>query len=147
MDKFELHQKLRNDGIVLGELRNAVLLLMNNSLVPWFVIVPKTTQLEIHQLTAAEQSELNDNINALSEFILQNFAVDKLNVASIGNVVQQMHIHVIGRRKDDYCWPNVVWGRPERVEYKQDEILKIMEKLNANLKKDGYISIKSEQSS
>lgn len=134
MKKFELHQKLSADCITLGELPNALLLLMNNSLVPWFVIVPKTLKLEIYQLTNNEQFELYANINALSEFVLKNFDVDKLNVASIGNVVKQMHIHVIGRHEGDYCWPNVVWGRSECVQYTKEEIQSVVAQLDVNMK-------------
>lgn len=139
MTDFELHHKLKQDCFVLGNLQNSLLLLMNNSLVPWFVIVPKTSKLEIHELTEAEKEMLYANINLLSEFIMQNFQIDKLNVASIGNVVNQMHIHVIGRRRDDFCWPNVVWGRAERVGYEQEGVLEIVEKLKTGLK-DYFIS-------
>ena len=134
MSGFILNQKLENDCIVLGKMRSSQLLLMNNALVPWFIIVPETTKLEIHLLSNDEQTELYANINALSEFIKQQYKVDKLNVASIGNVVSQMHIHVIGRSHNDYCWPDVVWGRPERVEYKRDEISAIVKGLKTGLK-------------
>ncbi|WP_455376307.1 HIT domain-containing protein [Kaarinaea lacus] len=134
MSDFILNQKLENDCIVLGKIRDSLLLLMNNALVPWFIIVPETTKLEIHLLSNDEQTELYANINALSEFIKQQYKVDKLNVASIGNVVSQMHIHVIGRSHNDYCWPDVVWGRPERVEYTSDQIRAIVDGLKTGLK-------------
>ena len=134
MSDFILNQKLENDCIVLGKMRSSLLLLMNNSLVPWFIIVPETAKLEIHQLSESEQAELHDNINALSEYLMQQFKIDKLNVASIGNVVKQMHIHVVGRSHEDFCWPNVVWGQSERVEYKPAEINAITEGLKTALK-------------
>lgn len=124
---------LEKDCFVLGKIRNNLLLLMNNSLVPWFIIVPQTTKLEIYQLSDDEQVELYSSINLLSNYVMKNYEIDKLNVASIGNVVNQMHIHVIGRRKDDFCWPNVVWGRSERVEYKKDEIVEIVKELKDSL--------------
>jgi diadenosine tetraphosphate (Ap4A) HIT family hydrolase len=140
MGEFALNQKLKNDCVVLGKIQSQLLLLMNNSLVPWFVIVPQTTRLEIHQLLEEEQAELYANVNLLSNYVMQNYAVDKLNVASIGNVVNQMHVHVIGRRRDDYCWPNVVWGRPERVEYKKEEVGEIVKALKAGLE-DHFVEL------
>ena len=140
MSSFILNQKLKNDCIVLGKIRHSLLLLMNNALVPWFIIVPQTSKLEIHQLSDAEREELYANINALSEYIEQQYQVDKLNVAAIGNVVNQMHIHVVGRKRDDYCWPNVVWGRPERVEYSQDRVTAILESLKRVLK-DSFVHV------
>ena len=138
MNEFTLNQKLKKDCIVLGKIRHSLLLLMNNALVPWFIIVPQTSELEIHQLSESEREELYANINALSEYILQQYKVDKLNVASIGNVVKQMHIHVVGRKRDDYCWPNVVWGRPEKAEYSAEKITAIIAGLNAALK-DSFV--------
>ena len=133
MNKFMLHQKLASDCIELGTLKDSMLLLMNNSLVPWFILVPKTIKRELYELTDTEQTDLYAHINLLSEFITRHFNVNKLNVASIGNVVNQMHIHVIGRRFDDYCWPDVVWGRTERQEYKEQEIVKIVQQLRNSL--------------
>ena len=133
MAKFELHEKLKSDCIVLGSLNGSLLLLMNNSLVPWFIIVPQTDRQEVHHLSDNETAELYTNINLLSEFVENQFKTDKINVASIGNIVNQMHIHVVGRRHDDYCWPNVVWGRTEQAEYKQSEISVIVEQLKSAL--------------
>lgn len=133
MSEFILNQKLKNDCFLLGKMQNCLLLLMNNSLLPWFIIVPQTTKLELYQLSDKEQAEVYTSINLLSNYVMQNYEVDKLNVASIGNVVKQMHIHVIGRRRDDFCWPNVVWGRPERTEYSREEVNKVAEGLVAGL--------------
>ena len=134
MNKFVLHQKLASDCIELGTMQNSLLLLMNNSLVPWFILVPKTMKRELYELTDTEQTEIYAHINLLSEFITRHFNVNKINMASIGNVVNQIHIHVIGRHYDDYCWPDVVWGKTERQEYKEEEIKKIVQQLHIGLK-------------
>ena len=133
MSQFTLHQKLKDDCIELGVLPNSLLLLMNNSLVPWFILVPKTTVLELHELNELEQTELLANINCLSEFVVKFFNADKMNIASIGNIVNQMHIHVIGRKHDDFCWPGVVWGTTDRVDYEKEEISRIREGLKISL--------------
>jgi len=133
MTDFTLHEKLSNDCIELGMLQDSLLLLMNNSLVPWFIIVPKTSKLELYELSEREQAALHQNINLLSEFMVNNFRIDKLNVASIGNIVNQMHIHVIGRQREDYCWPDVVWGKKERVAYEPDQVSNLVDALTKSL--------------
>jgi diadenosine tetraphosphate (Ap4A) HIT family hydrolase len=129
MSRFDIHPKLKQDTIHLGSLNDQTLLLMNNSLVPWFIVLPKTDKTELYQLPRAERSQLDTNIDFLSGFISQHFKADKLNVAAIGNVVSQMHIHIVGRYKDDYCWPDVVWGNPQKNPYQQQEIRDVLELL------------------
>jgi diadenosine tetraphosphate (Ap4A) HIT family hydrolase len=129
MKDFQLNSQLQKDCLVLGELEHSLLLLMNNSLVPWFIVVPKTDKTELHELPDDLQTAVLAEVNAVSCFIKDEFCVDKLNVATIGNVVKQLHIHVIGRREDDYCWPGVVWGRPEKTPYTEQAIEHIIAKL------------------
>ena len=130
MKSFQLDSQLQKDCIVLGDLEHSLLLLMNNSLVPWFILVPKTDKTELYELASDVQAEVLEEINTISRFVKDEFCIDKLNVAAIGNVVKQLHIHVIGRRDDDYCWPGVVWGRPEKTPYKKEAIDHIMAKLD-----------------
>ena len=98
---------------------------MNNSLVPWFVLVPETAKTEIMDLSLADQTALLEEINLLSAFVKTNFDITKLNVAAIGNIVSQLHVHIIGRDPSDYCWPNVVWGTQQREPYTDDRIKQI----------------------
>ncbi len=86
---------------------------MKKTSLPWLVLVPDTDRTEIFELSTDEQQQLLDNISKLSAFMKQTYTIDKLNVASIGNVVSQLHVHIIGRRKDDFCWPGVAWGVPD----------------------------------
>ena len=129
MENFQLDQQLQQDCFELGELQHSLLLLMNNALVPWFILVPKTDKTELYELPDNIQTGVLSEINSLSKFVKDEFCVDKLNVAAIGNVVKQLHIHVIGRRDDDYCWPGVVWGRPEKTPYNKEAIDHIIAKL------------------
>ena len=117
-----LDPRLINDCFLLGHLKSSRLLLLNNSLVPWFILVPDTTHTEIYQLPHDQQLDLLDQINILSNHIKQNFSIDKLNVAAIGNIVSQLHIHIIGRHIDDFCWPGVVWGTTERRPYQNSDV-------------------------
>jgi len=134
MEAFTLDPRLAKDCIVLAESDTSLLLLMNNALVPWFILVPRTSETELHALDALTQAALLQEINLLASKVKTIFAVDKLNVAAIGNVVQQLHVHVIGRRRTDYCWPHVVWGRSEREPYTPAAITELMQKLLPHLR-------------
>ncbi|MCI0506231.1 MAG: HIT family protein [Gammaproteobacteria bacterium] len=117
MENFSLDPKLESDTIKLGEFDLSLLLLMDNALVPWFILVPKLNASELYELDADQQLMLWTEINTISEFLKEELHVDKINVAAIGNVVPQLHVHVIGRYTDDFAWPHTVWGRIEREEY------------------------------
>jgi diadenosine tetraphosphate (Ap4A) HIT family hydrolase len=134
MEAFSLNPQLAKDCLVLAESDTSLLLLMNNALVPWFILVPRTSETELHALDAATQAALLQEINLLASKVKTVFAVDKLNIAAIGNVVQQLHVHVIGRRHTDYCWPNVVWGRPEREPYTPAAIAELVQNLLPHLR-------------
>jgi diadenosine tetraphosphate (Ap4A) HIT family hydrolase len=133
MNPFTLDPRLAEDCFVLGEMRLCLLLLMKNSLVPWFILVPRRTQTELFELDREDQEELQEEINLLSRFVKGLPGVAKLNVAAIGNIVQQLHIHVIGRNENDFYWPNVVWGSTEKKPYTDEEIKAIKDSLVAML--------------
>lgn len=122
MSGFTLDARLRDDCVVLGELQLSLLLLMDNALLPWFILVPRVSAAELHELSGHEQAILCAETQALSRFIQAVFAVDKLNVAAIGNVVNQLHVHVVGRQVGDFCWPGVVWGRDEHEPYQAEAL-------------------------
>ena len=122
---FQLSERLQNDCFTLKENKHSIWLLLNNKNFPWFIIVPKTEKEELFELNAEEQSRLQEETNQLSRFINKTFSCDKLNVACIGNIVRQMHIHIIARTESDPCWPGIVWGTEhvQRYEHaKVDEI-------------------------
>lgn len=125
MNEFQINERLRADCVIIAKLDFSDLLLMNNSLVPWFILVPETEAVELHDLSREDHLRLTDEIRLVSRFVESEFDVEKLNVAAIGNIVRQMHIHVIGRRTDDFAWPGPVWGRPERATYEAVEIGRI----------------------
>jgi diadenosine tetraphosphate (Ap4A) HIT family hydrolase len=118
---FVLDSRLEKDCHILGKLDDTLLLLMDNALVPWFILVPQTDVTEFHELPQQDQLQLLQQINLISTYLKQERSVDKVNVAAIGNIVRQMHIHVVGRTETDYCWPNVVWGAAGGEEYKESD--------------------------
>ncbi len=131
--RFLLDKRLQQDCVELGDCRDCLLLLMNNSLVPWFILVPRTDIKELCQLPVDLRADVDRNIDELSRFVLSEFDITKLNVAAIGNVVSQLHIHVIGRHPGDYCWPGVVWGRDEKQPYTHLEITHIKNRVRSIL--------------
>ncbi len=110
MSEFSIHPQLVGDCHVLGRLVSSHLLLHRNSAVPWFILVPETEATELFELPPSMRRRLTDQADELARFIRDFFGSDKINVAAIGNVVPQLHLHVIGRSRQDPCWPRPVWG-------------------------------------
>ncbi|MGI9284266.1 MAG: HIT domain-containing protein [Pseudomonadales bacterium] len=113
------------------------LLLMNNALLPWFILVPRVSVTEIYQLQAEEQQLLLQEINALSAFAETTFNADKLNIGAIGNIVSQLHIHVVARKKTDCCWPGVVWGVEQREEYTEEALVMLRDQVQLHFVQAG----------
>lgn len=109
---FELHPRLREDCLSLGHFPLCRLLLMNESRYPWFVLVPERPGIqEIYQLTEDDRLSLWRESSSLSRALAAAFAADKLNIAAIGNLVPQLHVHHVVRYRDDPAWPAPVWGK------------------------------------
>lgn len=126
---FELDSRLKADTFEICEYLDCKVLLMNNSIVPWFIVVPFTDKTEWYQLDDSQQYNINKIINKLSNFIVKEYGADKLNVATIGNVVKQMHIHVVGRFENDPVWPAPVWGNIEPNNYTNQDKNILIEKV------------------
>ncbi len=133
MTPFKLDERLKNDCYILSESAQFYLLLLNNALVPWFILVPKTDKTELYELDVLMQQQIMSLINHLSDFIRQEYPIDKLNIATIGNIVSQLHIHIIGRYKTDPFWPGVVWGAEPKEKYAQKTVNKLKMKLKSIL--------------
>ncbi|MBF0168901.1 MAG: HIT domain-containing protein [Alphaproteobacteria bacterium] len=108
---FSLHPRLEADTVPVKQLGLSRLLLMNESNWPWLILVPEKPDIsELHQLDAAERVVLIEEIAYVSEIMERLFTPSKMNVATLGNMVPQLHIHVIARYQDDLAWPRPVWG-------------------------------------
>lgn len=132
--EFTLDTRLMADTHPLGTFDDCLLLLSKNALFPWFILVPKTQEIEFHKLDVQQQTNIQQHINAIAQFIEGNFPTEKINVASIGNIVSQLHIHIIGRNHNDACWPNVVWGTDQFKAYETDKVTSIRTQLADTLK-------------
>ena len=108
---FELHPRLNEDCVVVGDFPLCRLLLMNDASYPWFILVPRREGVrEIFELSAADQQQLLHESSQLSRVIATHFKADKINVAALGNMVPQLHVHHIVRFESDPAWPAPVWG-------------------------------------
>jgi diadenosine tetraphosphate (Ap4A) HIT family hydrolase len=108
---WSLHPQLARDTAPVGDLALARVLAMNDANYPWVILVPRRSgAVEIIDLDEAERGRLMAEIAQVSAALRQLTGCDKLNVAAIGNVVPQLHVHVVARRTDDAAWPKPVWG-------------------------------------
>lgn len=131
MAEFTLNQKISDDSILISKLELSELRLMNDANYPWFILIPQQNNLcEIYDLTDNQQKILMSEINKLAKFIKTHFKADKINIANLGNIVAQLHIHVIARYKDDKAWPDPVWGKYPQKKYLTEQILAIKELFN-----------------
>ena len=117
---WSLHPQLHADTVPVCELALSRLLAMNDANFPWLSVVPRRVGVsEIIDL-GDEQAALMNELSLVSRALKDETGCDKLNVAAIGNVVPQLHIHVVARRKDDAAWPKPVWGAVPRRDYEAD---------------------------
>jgi diadenosine tetraphosphate (Ap4A) HIT family hydrolase len=122
VNTFLLHPRLAADTVVLGRLQLSLLLLMNDATYPWFILVPERAGAsEIYQLAETDRLVLIEEIARLSRALTDEWRPDKLNVAALGNLVPQLHVHVIARFRSDPAWPAPVWGKAETRPYSEGE--------------------------
>lgn len=134
---FVLDSRLQQDSLVLGDFPLCRLLLSKDANYPWFILVPRRADIsELFQLSEADQQQLWKETTYLAESLKDSFAADKLNVATLGNVVSQLHMHVIVRRRDDAAWPAPVWGRVPAIEYTAEQVEAIRQRLRTVLSDD-----------
>ena len=127
---FNLHPQLATDGIELADFPLCKLLLCNDSAYPWFILVPKVADIsEVYQLEWEQQQQLLNESSLLSELLMQVFTGDKMNVAALGNVVEQLHVHHVVRFKYDAQWPKPIWGQQALTPYSDEEIATLKAKL------------------
>ncbi len=127
----DIHFQLRKDCLILGRFELSQLLLMNDSNYPWFILVPDRDDItEIYQLSNSDRDQLWQESCQLSRLLMQRFEGDKLNVAAIGNLVSQLHLHHVVRYRSDLAWPAPVWGKSKAVAYHEDELNRLMDKLS-----------------
>lgn len=135
MTSFQLHPRLQQDTIFIGRFELSQLLLMNDRTYPWYILVPqKVGMSEIYQLNNKERQLLQNESCLLAERLADIYKADKMNIAALGNMVPQLHIHHVVRYKTDKAWPAPIWGAFDAVPYTEDEIKQHRQLMTANLK-------------
>jgi diadenosine tetraphosphate (Ap4A) HIT family hydrolase len=111
---FSLDERLAQDSHYVCDLPLCQVRLENVRDFMWLILVPRLDNVtEVHQLSHEQQQQLICESSQCAQLLLAHFALDKINVGALGNVVSQLHWHVVGRRKDDPAWPRPVWGFAE----------------------------------
>ncbi|MGH8335906.1 MAG: HIT domain-containing protein [Gammaproteobacteria bacterium] len=131
---WSLHAQLQNDTIDIGDLPLSRVLVIKDANYPWLLLVPRREgAVEVIDLDEVEQAQLTTEVSRVARALKDVSKCDKLNIAALGNVVPQLHVHVIARRKGDAAWPRPVWGvvppRPHDAEEVQNFISALRRKI------------------
>ena len=134
MNGFALHPQLEADTHRVGDLDFTRVLLMDDARFPWLILVPRAPDLrELTDLALDDQHRLLDEINRVAHVLQAMVKPDKLNIAMLGNMVPQLHVHVIARSTADEAWPKPVWGIGARMAYAADALSQRVDALRAAL--------------
>ena len=115
---WTLHSQLKKDTIDIGDLPLSKVLVIKDANYPWLLLVPRRPDIvEIIDLAEVEQAQLMTEISRVARALKEVTRCDKLNIAALGNVVPQLHVHIIARRKSDAAWPRPVWGVVPALDY------------------------------
>ncbi|MEE8388626.1 MAG: HIT family protein [Acidiferrobacterales bacterium] len=126
----KIHPQLLLDCVLLGRFELNHLLLMQDANYPWFILVPDRDGIsEIYQLSEIDQQLLTRESALLSSVLSQQLGADKLNIAALGNIVPQLHIHHVVRYQHDAAWPAPVWGKVPARPYEDHHLQAMVEKI------------------
>jgi diadenosine tetraphosphate (Ap4A) HIT family hydrolase len=131
---FTLHPQLERDTAPVGDLPLSRVLFMNDANFPWLIVVPRHSgAAELFDLNAHERTQLMNELALLAQRLKDLTGCDKINVAAIGNVVPQLHVHVVARRHDDPVWPRPVWGVLPPRRYAAAELDRVIQALRQKI--------------
>lgn len=134
---FELDERLQEDCWQVMELPLSRLLLMNDAQYPWFILVPRRAGMqELFELGIEDSRQLQHESNLLGCTLMSLFKGQKLNVAALGNMVAQLHIHHIVRFADDPAWPAPVWGAHPAKPYTEERAMQMITRMRAALENE-----------
>ncbi len=132
---YKLHRQLKQDTFYLGHLKLCDVLLMNDARYPWVILVPRRENItEVFQLSDADQYLLSTESAFVAKQLSSLVVADKMNVAALGNIVSQLHIHHVARYETDEAWPAPIWGTGSTVTYSEGESLAVAEQMKMVLK-------------
>jgi diadenosine tetraphosphate (Ap4A) HIT family hydrolase len=131
---FRLDDRLAADTVAVADLPLSTMRLMRDARFPWAVLVPRVAgAVEIVDLAPVQRAALMEEVAQVSQALRALGQCDKLNIGALGNIVPQLHVHVIARRRGDAAWPGPVWGSGAAVPYGPGEIERIVNALRASL--------------
>jgi diadenosine tetraphosphate (Ap4A) HIT family hydrolase len=131
---FALHPTLARDTVEIARLTLCRVLLMRDRRFPWLILVPEREAVrEIHELPPEDRARLIEEIALAEETLERLFRPEKLNVGALGNIVPQLHVHVVARFKEDAAWPGPVWGSGAAIPYSEEELEEIRGRLASAL--------------
>jgi diadenosine tetraphosphate (Ap4A) HIT family hydrolase len=120
---FSLHPQLAQDTVAIGDLPLSRLLVHKDANYPWLLLVPRGADLvEISDLDAHDRTQLMNEISDVAQALKDITRCDKLNIAAIGNMVSQLHVHIVARRTTDAAWPRPVWGAVPAIAYRDNDL-------------------------
>jgi diadenosine tetraphosphate (Ap4A) HIT family hydrolase len=131
MSEFTIDPRIAADSLFLIPLELSDLRLMNDARYPWLLLVPRVEATEIVDLGRADRTRLLDEIAEVATALRTATGCHKLNIAALGNVVRQLHVHIVARFTTDAAWPKPVWGSGEAVAYEPQERDKLIAKILA----------------
>ncbi|MBT6556906.1 MAG: HIT domain-containing protein [Gammaproteobacteria bacterium] len=135
MNDFILHSKLAADTFEVLSLEVSQLLLMNDARYPWLILVPQVSGMrDLHNLSTKQYQAVTQEIVQVSEVLESLAQAHKMNVGALGNMVPQLHIHIIARQTNDAAWPAPVWGVGEAQPYSQDAAKTLIQQIASKLR-------------
>lgn len=135
MNDFILHSKLAADTFEVLSLEVSQLLLMNDARYPWLILVPQVSGMrDLHNLSTKQYQAVTQEIVQVSEVLESLAQAHKMNVGALGNMVPQLHIHIIARQTNDAAWPAPVWGVGEAQPYSQDAAKTLIKQIASKLR-------------
>ena len=131
---FQLHERLQADTVLVAEFNLSLVLLNKDANYPWIILVPKRHNIqEIYQLAIEDRQQLLHESCTVAETMTALFNPDKLNIATIGNMVPQLHMHHVARFNNDGAWPGPIWGVQSAASYNKDKLASLVLELQAAL--------------
>ena len=139
---FQLHPQLAADSVVIGRFDLSLLLLSKDANYPWCILVPQCEDVfEIHHLSETDQLQLIRESCRLAEVMTSLFDAHKMNVAALGNMVRQLHLHHIARYEGDAAWPQPIWGKAPAKTYTVEALDERIKRLQNALVGEGFVVI------
>ncbi len=129
MSDFKLHPRLEADAAFVTDLPLCRVLAMNDARYPWLILVPRREATELHDLNARDRALLIEQIALVSEKLKSLTNTAKINVGALGNLVPQLHIHIVARNPGDAAWPGPVWGHGAAIPYAPDALKDFVKRL------------------